>query len=322
MALKPRQLTIRAYGVGFGDCFLLTFHYDGRQRDRHVLIDFGTTQRPPDARANFMTAIADDIVRVVRSADANARLDVLVATHRHTDHVSGFATGSNGKGPGDRIAALRPRLVIQPWTEQPAASPDALEPAPPVDRALTRSLALMQSVAAHAMVEAAHLDRRVRQEIQFLGFDGITNQSAVTNLAKMGRAGRAIYANHGTRVRLTDLLPGVRVRVLGPPTLKQKAGVGAQAAVNRDEYWHFHGFWRLAADTAQLPDADTLFPGARTCPVAPCCRGRTCCPPTVASSSGCGRTFRSCSRTRTRRWTRVCASEKSWTRGWHRSSAT
>ena len=47
MAVAPKKLTIRAYGVGFGDCFLLTFHYAGKTGDRHVLIDFGTTQKPP-----------------------------------------------------------------------------------------------------------------------------------------------------------------------------------------------------------------------------------------------------------------------------------
>ena len=29
MAVKPTGLTFRCYSVGFGDCFLLTFHYPG-----------------------------------------------------------------------------------------------------------------------------------------------------------------------------------------------------------------------------------------------------------------------------------------------------
>ena len=44
--------------------------------------------------------------------------------HRHKDHISGFAT-SNGKGPGDIIASCEPGVVIQPWTEDPDAKPDA-----------------------------------------------------------------------------------------------------------------------------------------------------------------------------------------------------
>ena len=46
----PVKLTIRAYQVGFGDCFLLTFQYpkNGKKDDneRHVLIDFGSTGMP------------------------------------------------------------------------------------------------------------------------------------------------------------------------------------------------------------------------------------------------------------------------------------
>ena len=33
------------YQVGFGDCFLLTFHY-AKGDDRHILIDFGSTKLP------------------------------------------------------------------------------------------------------------------------------------------------------------------------------------------------------------------------------------------------------------------------------------
>ena len=41
MPAQPAKVTIRMFNVGFGDCFLLTFHYPAR--DRHVLIDFGST---------------------------------------------------------------------------------------------------------------------------------------------------------------------------------------------------------------------------------------------------------------------------------------
>ena len=36
---KPHTLTLRAYGVGFGDCFLLTFFYDS-EPTHDVLIEF------------------------------------------------------------------------------------------------------------------------------------------------------------------------------------------------------------------------------------------------------------------------------------------
>lgn len=216
MAVSPVRLTLRCYGVGFGDCFLLTFHYPGRRIDRHVLIDFGSTQRPPRATGNLMAAIADDIAAVV-----GRRLHVLVVTHRHADHVNGFATNASGTGPGDVIARLEPRLVVQPWTEVPEAPGDATGlPAglgAAADAALRLSLERMREVAAVARVEARHLPKTARDEITFIADDALANRSAVENLARLGRKTKAAYVHHGRRLpALGTLLPGVDVEVLGP----------------------------------------------------------------------------------------------------------
>ena len=56
---RPSKLTIRSYQVGFGDCFLLTFHYPDRPRS--VLIDFGSTRLPPGADKDHLTRVAEDI---------------------------------------------------------------------------------------------------------------------------------------------------------------------------------------------------------------------------------------------------------------------
>ena len=42
---KPYELRVKMFNVGFGDCFLLSFVYDEKDK-RHVLIDFGTDRRP------------------------------------------------------------------------------------------------------------------------------------------------------------------------------------------------------------------------------------------------------------------------------------
>lgn len=113
--MKPVRLTLRVYNVGFGDCFLLTFHYPGR--DRHVLIDFGSTAAGQPGEASLLLRIAKNI-----SQRCQGKLDAVVATHRHRDHISGFATRKDGSGPGDIIAACHPEVVVQPWTEQPDAA--------------------------------------------------------------------------------------------------------------------------------------------------------------------------------------------------------
>lgn len=261
---KPERLTLRCYGVGFGDCFLLTFHYTDSTGDRHVLIDFGSTQRPPNAKNNLMKLIAKDIASVV-----GERLHVLVATHRHADHISGFATNKSKTGTGDIVASLEPQLVVQPWTERPDAPRNFIGTGGSMkaaNDALRLSLTRMTAVAGAASREARHLPAAARSEIQFIAADGVSNLSAVKNLASMGKKTKAAYVQYGSTVAaLKTLLPGIKVSILGPPTIKQKADVLKQNPVNKKEYWHFAQFWALrAAASNATQSALDLFPNARS----------------------------------------------------------
>ena len=85
---KPTHVRVRMYQVGFGDCFLVSFTYaraldDGR-KERHLLIDFGSTRAPPSGGVD-LTDVATHL-----AADCVGQIDVLVCTHRHKDHLSGF----------------------------------------------------------------------------------------------------------------------------------------------------------------------------------------------------------------------------------------
>src|SRR4029453_19647742 len=120
---RPKSVEVRSYQVGFGDCFLLSFVYSNPDK-RHVLIDFGTTGLPRKGKpSEHMPRVAKAIQAVV---GAGNRLTAVVATHRHADHISGFATDAKTGKSGEIIRALRPRLVLQPWTEDPKAQPDAV----------------------------------------------------------------------------------------------------------------------------------------------------------------------------------------------------
>jgi hypothetical protein len=274
MALAPHALTLRCYGVGFGDCFLLTFHYRGATGDRHMLIDFGSTQRPPNAKRNYLGAIVKDI----EAAVGGGSLHVLVATHRHADHINGFATRPGGRGTGDRIAALKPQLVIQPWTEDPSAPETSRVAGRHGSEALRLSLQRMQFVADASLRELkalrATLPKALADEVKFVGINGLSNLSAVKNLAKMGarRGSEAAYVHYGMRVpALRRLLPGLQIDVLGPPTLAQKADLARRRATQPDEYWQlafgeFVNFWHVRAETASLVP-DTI--GAQTLDTIP-----------------------------------------------------
>lgn len=265
MAPTPTKVTLFAYQVGFGDCFLLRFTYPGEVK-RHVLIDFGSFPGPRAVQKHdeLMLRIGHDI-----KEKCGEQLDAVVATHRHKDHVSGFATSADGKGPGDVIASCKPRLVVQPWTEDPLAQPDAEAPVAAIDayggqaaRGFTGTLARMQSLAAQVdeevrrMYEAREGQRRSdrERELEYLGGDAIPNRSAIENLMSMGPNR---YVHFGSRSGLEALLPGVRVHVLGPPTIKQSREILKQRRTDDEQFWHLQ---EQALVRRVRPDP--IFPGA------------------------------------------------------------
>ena len=87
-AWLPFELTLRAYQMGFGDCFLLTFHYPARgakkEFERHVLIDFGSAAAPKALDRICWTASPG------HRNECGGKLHVVVATHRHRSAVGGF----------------------------------------------------------------------------------------------------------------------------------------------------------------------------------------------------------------------------------------
>ncbi len=259
---RPVQATIFTYQVGFGDCILIRITYsDGHLV--HILNDFGTTGLPEDAERERLVRIAEDI-----RAKTGGKLDIVIATHRHADHISGFATKSNGKGPGDIIRTLKPDIVIQPWTEAPNAAVKALESdindQPKSMRSRLKSLNTMQIVAASVVQKLdnggfKHLPKKLADEISFVGKDNIANLSAVKNLMTMGK--KNVYAYHGCETGLGNLLPGIKVHVLGPPTLKQSETIRKQRSRDVDQFWH------LTEDRLDRGmESQSLFPGYATRP--------------------------------------------------------
>jgi len=255
--LKPKSLVLRSYQVGFGDCYLLTFQYNGGTKDRHVLIDFGSTGQPKSAGDKLMLRVAQDIKAVT-----GGKLHAVVATHRHKDHISGFATNKQGTASGDIIASCNPDVVIQPWTEHPDAKIDA-EAAPSTfngKQAFVAALNDMHSIASAILLEA---DRRksvlgpgLLKELTFIGEDNLSNLSAVENLMSMGK--RHYYLNYGSKSGLESVLPGVTIKVLGPPNLKQSQEVKTQRREDEDEFWHLQAM----ANKFVIRKQSNLFPKA------------------------------------------------------------
>lgn len=251
---KPREVEIITYQVGFGDCFLVKIHYD-TGRPHTMLIDFGSTHKA----AFSLSQISKEIGR--ECADG---LDVVVATHRHKDHVHGFTRTKGHGGTGQLIRNLDPRVVIQPWTEDPTAQPDATKPtkkygaqAPSLTARLSSMQALAGSIAQFSKMLKFRGERGLRTNLRALGENNLGNAAAMKNLRSMGR--RHYYAYHGMTLRLARELPGVKVHVLGPPTLEQSHSIARQRRSDEDEFWHLQ-----ARSAAHKTEQAVLFPNYPT----------------------------------------------------------
>ncbi|HEY1104572.1 MAG TPA: hypothetical protein VGE78_00305, partial [Agromyces sp.] len=95
MSTHDTTVSVRMYNVGFGDAFLITV--DDDDTAWRMLVDCGVHSHgrfKVDGRSREIGETVSTIVSDLRSASTNGdppRLAGVVATHRHTDHVSGFA---------------------------------------------------------------------------------------------------------------------------------------------------------------------------------------------------------------------------------------
>jgi hypothetical protein len=253
---KPIGLRIRMYQVGFGDCFLLSFEYgealeDGRPQ-RHVLIDFGSTS------SGGLSSL--QIARVIRE-HAQGKIDVIVVTHRHRDHLSAFGDPAVVKllvDPG------YPKLVIRSWTEDPNINRDARGPAAASGARAAgdgdagaavgpKSMDFMRTLGS-AEAFTTGLFEKIKEsppnslaaEAAGLAEDQLKNERAVNQLKAWGDTGRPAYLHYGMRSGIDSIVPGIRTRVLGPPTVDQHEAVTSQRETDPDEFWMIYN--HLLAD--------------------------------------------------------------------------
>jgi hypothetical protein len=105
----PRA-TIRMYRQGLGDCFLITLPRKKSAKPYRILIDCGVILGTEDAITK-MTNVVEDIVGEVEKSGGT--IDLLLATHQHWDHLSGFIQAENS------FAKLTVGDVWLAWTEDP-----------------------------------------------------------------------------------------------------------------------------------------------------------------------------------------------------------
>jgi beta-lactamase superfamily II metal-dependent hydrolase len=192
-----KSVLVRMYNVGFGDCFLLEFPSESGAVSR-MLIDCGSIAKG----AFTMVDVVDKIISDCKDGDGVSRIDVIVCTHRHADHVSGFA---NPKWKDVEV-----KEVWFPWTEDP--TDDTAQDIRETQSRLALALRARWSAGSAAVQaqNAGWLD---------LAVNALSNDKAMTLLHegfKSKPKRKFLWSDGNPKEIRTSLLPGVSAYVLGP----------------------------------------------------------------------------------------------------------
>ena len=109
-AARDIGIRVRMYRVGFGDFFLLTV--PGNDGPAHILIDCGVHA----ANIGSMDQCVKDL-----KTETGARLALVILTHYHADHMSGFASNYDDFASFDHIGAVWITNRLDPAKPQASA---------------------------------------------------------------------------------------------------------------------------------------------------------------------------------------------------------
>ena len=197
----------RMYCTGLGDCFLLGFP-DANGDTAFMMIDCGVLQGTAEAKPRMQR-----IMKSIVDTTGERGVEVLVVTHKHWDHLSGFDQA------GDEFARLEVKQVWMGWTESPT-DPGAVRLAAQEESAL-------RAIRA-AVLQLRGIDAELAGGLQeLLGFDfGLDGdvllgaRTSTNDLLELVRArdDNPVYLEPSLSPRSLAGVPGVNIYVLGPPT--------------------------------------------------------------------------------------------------------
>jgi hypothetical protein len=212
------SVTVRMYRQGLGDCFLLAFPTEQAGQAFYMLVDCGVILGTCNSE-QVMRNVATDI-----AAATGGDIHLLVATHEHWDHLSGFIQAS------DVFQQMRIHNLWLAWTEDPSDELAQKLRAEFHDNLEASRMAVSRASNAGSVEHITNL-------LHFFGDPSIapSNALASTNRQDTGAALKAIrdfaskmnalpvYRHPGEGPLLLPPVngrpgvPGVRIYVLGPP---------------------------------------------------------------------------------------------------------
>ncbi|PWK68309.1 hypothetical protein LX99_04834 [Mucilaginibacter oryzae] len=259
MKRKLEDVTIKMFRHGLGDCFLLSFNYRKEEEKIHMLIDCGVLSSSKEA-AEDMKQRAQQIKELTKG-----RIDILVATHEHWDHLSGFLQAK------DVFEDIDIRELWMAWTEDPTD-----EFAQRLKEAHDKKFKIVR-LAYDRLYTENILSASQQQAFQsFFSLFGVNNHEHIGE--KESRTALAFQAikNHngikkkyllpGKVVIREQTIPGVRFYVLGPPKDKKLLKKMNPSQRNPETYLnmglsHFGDnlYQALLPDDSHIQDAFTPF---------------------------------------------------------------
>ena len=211
---------IRMYRHGLGDCFLVSLpRTDRSDRPFYLMIDCGVVLGTPDP-GPMMNRVMNHI-----HDTTGGEIDILVATHEHWDHVSGFYQAQ------DAFKPFKIGELWLAWTEDP-------------DDELTQKLRKEKGLALAALrMGLSHLqaagDEQGAEELgSVLEFFGMARGGTTTDALNIVKAKVSKPRYFDPKKAVPEVPPGTSARfyVLGPPHDEKALRKINPSTSNRETY--------------------------------------------------------------------------------------
>jgi len=193
---------IRMYRQGLGDCHLIRLpRTDDPTRDYFIMIDCGVVLGTPEPQKR-MIPVVKDIMKTT-----GGTVDLLLATHEHWDHLSGFIQAQA------EFAGFKPHEIWLAWSEDPK---DPL--AKKLRREKDKALAALRLGASHLQM-AGHSARAadLSSVLEFFGAGKGTSTSDALKIVRGFNPGKIRYRRPTDPPEAPPELGGVRFFIMGPP---------------------------------------------------------------------------------------------------------
>ena len=207
MATKKKKATlnldsdiirVRMYRVGFGDCFLVSFPIasatPGGDPHRHLLIDCGVHAK---GDLNLIDRAVDHIAQTT-----GKKLAVVIATHSHQDHISGFS---------QKFTSFEIDEVWLPWCE------DLRDKT--AQKLQKKHAMLVEQLQTHFEAEARLTRATKKRESAMAAIANLVQNKTALGLLRSGFGVNAQvrYLSAGDSLKDPAGLFGLAASFLGPP---------------------------------------------------------------------------------------------------------